>query len=228
MSPPRLPSTLRTIFEIGDIQSVIVKPFEVFPDSPWKDLTWELRLLNGLEWIEAHESAARYTAVSGQKSSVAFNIASLARSLIHINGKPLMSQEDLKEFNRVNELPEDTPVDTIKFIEFWVRNIELPVLNRFEEIYLMMMQKQRRMLEGVSQCKECGGVFTNSMLPVGSTPLQKSLAEIVCGGCHLEKTNGPTPSTEETPSSSTDSETTSGGSASESDVRVAPDPSGKS
>jgi hypothetical protein len=181
----RPPASLLHVVNIGDIspepgRGILVKPFQDREASPWKDDEWELRLLNAGEWIECNSAIAHLP--EGRSKIVALNIQILARSLMTVNGQPLYTDEDIKSWNKDHGREEGAPLDRVEFLTYWLQNLEISVLNIFEDIYIQMMTKQTRKLQGIILCEKCGREYTKATLPVNSQ-ICFGMADTICGNC---------------------------------------------
>lgn len=133
---------LEKLQEVAVIPLKVVKPFEKWENSEFKNTTIELRLLDAGENLEITELIGNDPLlVQALKSKVEI----LARAIESVNGKPPCTAEDLERYNKENK----TNLTFLEYKKNIISKWNLIVLNRLDEEYRELMDDQIEVLTGV-------------------------------------------------------------------------------
>lgn len=151
-----------------------IKPFKDWVNSVWSEKIFKMRLCNVGDLLDIFEQCQ---SVSPDAKVHAMRIELLIRSIYSIDGRPLISQEDLKRYND----DANTNLSEYEFLRIWMKNLEQVVLERLDAIYSALQLKQLRGLRGEFQCGHCGNIFYS--IPPNSKLTKYMVCELVEEGC---------------------------------------------
>lgn len=151
-----------------------VKPFKDWRTTAWCEKVFTMRLCNAGEILDIM-SYCNTVPELGRIQATKFEI--LIRSIFHIDGRTLITDEELESYNRLH----DTALSKLEYLRFWVRNLEQVVVDRLDAVYGGLQHKQDRLLRQKYICGSCGMEF--SELPKDCVELKYSIADMICDGC---------------------------------------------
>jgi len=147
---------LNRMYKIGDIGLVKVKPFEYLENSPWKDEEWEMRLLNAGELLEVMQTVRSMIDQQTEDERQLQLIEMFIRSVVRRNGRLLVSDADVEQYNKDHNLEGDRAITRMQLARLAAREIEQYVLNTWNNQYAILLSKQQNLIMGVVVCKNCG------------------------------------------------------------------------
>lgn len=151
-----------------------VKPFKDWKGaSVWKEKIFSMRLCNAGEILDITSS------MEEKNEKVVLEITKfeiLSRSIISIDGRALINEEELEKYNIANETNFQSPRE---WISIYLHNLEKVVVDRLDAVYGSLALKQARFLQGNVICGITNKLFSKKQIPEGSFYLKYGLAEIL-------------------------------------------------
>lgn len=172
------PIVLKSLEDLGALseQSGLfeIKPFKDWKGTSWCDKIFTMRLCNAGELVDVTAYCNEFP--ESARTSV-MKVELLIRSVWAVDGRALISPEDLQKFNAASS----TNLSDQEYLRNWALNLEQVVVDRLNVIYGGLQMKQVRRLQGFHLCDVCGKTYTN----IGDDfeVLQYSLAEVICPSC---------------------------------------------
>ena len=152
-----------------------IKPFRDWKASPWKDKVFTMRLCNAGEVEDILKDVAD---VPENARPQALKQEILIRAIFQVDGRALVTQEELKEYNDKH----NTDVSSLQYLRIWIRDLEDVVVNRLDAIYQALTIKQIRYLQDQEMCEKCSNLFDKNK---NSGPkIKYCLGEILCSDCY--------------------------------------------
>jgi len=151
-----------------------IKPFKDWVGFPvWINKIFSMRLCNSGEVLDITSITAEKPE-SERLELTKFEM--LSRSIMSIDGRSLINEEELEEYNKANKTNFESPRE---WISIYLRNLEAVVVDRLDAVYGALMLKQQRGLLNTVICAATNKLFTKDSIPEGSLYLKYDLAEII-------------------------------------------------
>jgi len=151
-----------------------VKPFKDWAGVPaWKEKIFKLRLCNAGEIFDITEAADEMNEKARLEH---IKLEILSRSIFSVDGRALITDEELTKYNETNETDFKSPRE---WIAVYLRNLEKIVIDRLDAIYGALTLKQLRFLQGNVVCTATNKMFSKNSIPEGSLFLKYDLGEII-------------------------------------------------
>ena len=170
ISSPLLDS-LVALGAFNDNGLIDIKPFRDWKASPWKDKVFTMRLCNAGEMEDIFKEIGE---VPENARPQAFKQELIIRSIFQVDGRVLVTQEELKEYNDKH----NTEISNLQYLRMWVRDLEDVVVNRLEAVYQALTVKQIRYLQGQEMCEKCSTIFNKNQNK--GPKIKYCLGEIIC------------------------------------------------
>jgi len=171
---------LTSLEELGQItkdSSIYeIKPFHDWVGTKWKNKIFGMRICNAGEVLDIAKYCDEIPENARDISTVQ---ETLIRSIWSIDGRSLISLEELKKYNDQHK----TNLSELQYLRGWIQNLENIVIERLQFVYSGLQLKQVRVLNNNLSCGYCGQVFSEKNFPEDSFVLKYSLAEIICPNC---------------------------------------------
>jgi len=169
---------LRSFEDLGALSEasglIDIKPFKDWKGSAWKDKVFSMRLCNAGELLDIGKYVSDFPESSRTQAT---RIELLIRSIWQIDGRSLVTPEELQTYNETNR----TQISSFEFLRVWIRNLEQIVVDRLDSVYGGLQLKQIRRLQSTHICEICATTY--EQIPEGSVRLRYSLSEIICPVC---------------------------------------------
>ena len=155
--------------------TIALKPFRDWVGSPqWQHAIFTMRLCNAGEVLDMAETGSFFAEGASRQQAVKLEI--LSRSITAIDGRAVITQEELNKYNTDYKTEFGSPRE---WISIYLKNLESVVLDRLDAVYGALQLKQGRQVRGEYQCAVTGNIFTKANIPEGSLYLNYSLQEII-------------------------------------------------
>lgn len=151
-----------------------VKPFKDWVGTPeWKEKIFKFRLCNAGEMFDVADAVDDKNE-RARLERIKFEI--LSRSIFAIDGRVLITDEELNKYNELNETDFKS---SREWIAVYLRNLEKVVVDRLDAVYGALLIKQVRFLQGNVVCSATNKMFFKDTIPAGSLFLKYDLGEII-------------------------------------------------
>ena len=120
-------SELQKLQNITACPSKTVKPFESWKGSPIQDWTVTIQLVNMGDLADIAKAARD---VSPMEAVYLSRIYLLAKCLKSINGTPVITEEDVEEYNRQHDLSGANRIDAFKLKILFIKQMSEAVITR--------------------------------------------------------------------------------------------------
>ena len=121
ISSPLLDS-LVALGAFNDNGLIDIKPFRDWKASPWKDKIFTMRLCNAGEIADILKEISD---ISESARAQVLKHEVLIRSIFQVDGRVLVTQEELKEYNDKH----NTEISNLQYLRIWIRDLEDVVVN---------------------------------------------------------------------------------------------------
>ena len=151
-----------------------IKPFNDWTGAiAWKEKIFSMRLCNAGEILDIHDENES----KDDKAELEFvKFGILSRSILSIDGRTLINEEELTRYNEANKTDFQSPRE---WISIFLRNLEKVVVDRLDAVYGALQLKQARQLQGNVLCGITNKLFPKTKVPAGSFYIKYGLAEIL-------------------------------------------------
>jgi len=167
-------STLLEYFEeLGAFNGtgiIDIKPFRDWRGSRWQHKIFTFRLCNAGEMLDIGETVSKYSETARMQ---AYRIETLIKSIFKIDGRPLITAEELAAFNTEN----NSSLSSDEYLRMWFRNVEDVVISRLDAVVNALKEKQIRALNGIYACEVSTREYRE--IPQGAAVIKYSLGEII-------------------------------------------------
>jgi len=153
-----------------------VKPFKDWVGSKWKERVFTFRLCNAGELLDISQYNSEIMELARPYT---LKIELLIRSVWEIDGRQLVTTEELKKYNDTHHVK----LTEHEYLRMWFRNVEQIVIDKLYVVYESLQAKQVRILQKLWLCGHCGNLFTEEEIPDGSYKLEYSTDDILCKEC---------------------------------------------
>ena len=138
---------IESLHKLVDIGLIRVKPFEDWDDPGLKDVELTMRVLNWGELKEIAEFVESFP-IDSFLRQMKLRQETLIRSIHTWGGTPLATHEDLERYNKAHS----TDLSLLEYKRIHTDNLEKPVIDRLDETYDGLREKQTRKMLGIVQC----------------------------------------------------------------------------
>lgn len=169
-----LAESFENLGTLNDTGIFEIKPFKDWVGFPlWNNKIFSMRLCNAGEVLDIASIIAEKPE---QERLELTKFEMLSRSIMSIEGRALINEEELVKYNEANKTNFESPRE---WISIYLRNLEAVVLNRLDAVYGALTLKQTRGLLNNVICGATNRLFTKDAIPEGSLYLKYDLAEIL-------------------------------------------------